>query len=138
MRLALCFLLAFSRASTAFLMYIRVCAVYNMNKFVVVFFGFTWLITVAGATTTVTAMEAMYIGSTKYCTSMVKSDYLIVMSITDFINDTSILIAIMYKLGMAGGIRRNPASQLSGARTPTSRLQRFTRVFLQDSQIYYT
>ena len=137
LRMTLCISIVFARASTAFLMYFRVCAVYGMNKFVVLFFGFTWLIATAGATTPFRAMKSAYIGPTKYCTSMVKDDYLIALSITDLVNDSLILLAIMYKLGVRDG-RRTQTSQISGAWKRTGRLHRFTSVFLQDSQIYYT
>jgi hypothetical protein len=108
-----------------------------MNRFIVLFFGFTWLCVIAGAATTFGGMVPAYIGHTKYCTCMIKHRFVIATSVTDFINDTLILLAIMYKLGMAG-IRRSPASQLSSAWKPTGHLQSFTRTFLQDSQIYYT
>ena len=126
-----------SRTSTAFLMYFRVCAVHNMNKEVVLFFGFAWLCVIAGAATTFGGISSSYIEHTKYCACMIKRNYVIATSVIDFINDTLILLAIMYKLGMAG-IRRSPASQLSGAWKPTGRLKSFTRAFLQDSQIYFT
>jgi hypothetical protein len=130
-----CFI--FSRASIALLMYFRVCAVYNMNKFVVLFFGFTWLGVVASASTPLAGLEGIYIGPTKYCTTMVKHNYIISISIIGLVNDTLIFLAIMYKLGMAD-IRRSSTSQISTAWKPTGRLQSFTRVFLQDSQIFYS
>jgi len=125
-----------SRASTSLLMYIRVCAVYNMNRYVVLFFGFTWLSVVAGAATPFGAMEAAYIKDTKYCLCLVKHLYAVATSVADFVNDSLILLAIMYKLGMAG-IRRSPASQLSSTWKPMDHFQSFTKAFLQDSQIYY-
>ena len=125
-----------SRGSIALLMYFQVCAVYDMNRIIVLFFGFIWLGVVASSATTFGALEGIYIGPTKYCTTMVKHDYIFVVSILGFINDTSIFLAIMYKLGMAD-IRRSPTSQISTAWKRTSQLQIFTRVFLQDCQIYY-
>jgi len=127
----------FSRASIALLMYFRVCAVYNMNRIVVLFFGFTWLGVVASAATPLAGLEGIYIGPTKYCTTMVKHDYIISISIIGLVNDTLIFLAIMYKLGMAD-IRRSPTSQISTTWKPTGRLKSFRRVFLQDSQIYYS
>ena len=100
------------------------------------FFGFTWLSVVAGAATPFGAMEAVYIKHTKYCLCMIKNLYAVATSVADVVNDTLILFAIMYKLGMAG-IRRSPASQLSDAWIPMDHLQSFTKAFLQDSQIYY-
>ena len=126
-----------SRMSTAFLMYFRMCAVYNMNKFVVFFFGFTWLSVIGGASTTFAGIEPAYNEHTKHCDCMIKHRFVIATSVIDFVNDTLILLAIMYKLGMTG-IRRSPASQLSSAWKPTGHLQSFVRAFLQDSQIYYT
>ncbi|KIM42991.1 hypothetical protein M413DRAFT_435158 [Hebeloma cylindrosporum] len=128
--MALCICFVFLRASTAFLMYFRVCAVYAMNRSVVIFFGFTWLAAIIGAITPFHAMESTYIGPTKYCTSIVKDNYLILLSLTDLANDVLILVAIMYKLGVT-------TSEIPGVWKTTGRLHRFTRVFLQDSQMYY-
>jgi hypothetical protein len=126
-----------SRTATAFLMYFRICAVYNCNRFVVLFFGFTWLSVIGGAATAFGGVASAPIENTKYCACLIKHRYVIATSVADFIDDTLILFAIMYKLGMAG-IRRSPASQLSSAWKPMGHLQSFTRTFLQDSQIYYT
>jgi len=136
MEMILCTCFLFSRASIALLMYIRVCAVYNMNRIVVLFFGFTWLFVVAGAATPFGSLKGIYIGS-KSCTTLTKHEYFIAISACGFINDTLIFLAIMYKLGMAD-IRRSPTSQISTSWKPTGHLQSFTRVFLQDSQIYYS
>jgi hypothetical protein len=125
-----------SRASTAFLMYFRLCAVYNMNKFVVLFFGFTWFSVIGGAATTFVGIEPAYNEHTKHCACTIKHRFIITTSVIDFVNDTLILFAIMYKLGMTG-IRRSPVSQLSSAWKSTGQLQSFLRAFLQDSQIYY-
>ena len=120
-------------------MYFRVCAVYDMNRIVVLFFGFTWLCVVASSATPFGALEGIYIGPTKYCTTMIKHDYIFAISVLSFINDTLIFLAIMYKLGVTD-IRRSPTSQISQASAwkPTSHLQTFARVFIQDSQIYYS
>ena len=133
----LCTCFVFSSASVAFLMYIRVCAVYKMNRLVVLFFGFTWLTVIAGIATPFGASERTYIGPTKYCTTVIKHNYIFAMSVANFINDTLILLAIISKLGMED-IRRSSISQISIAWKPTGNLLSFTRVFLQDSQIYYS
>ena len=126
--------IVFSRASAALLMYFRVCGVYNMQRIVVLFFAFIWLGVVASAATTFGGLEGTYIGPTKYCTTTVKHDYIISIPVIGLANDTLIFLAIMYKLGVAE-IRRSPTST---AWKPTGRLQSFTRVFLQDCQIYYS
>ena len=108
-----------------------------MNKSVVFFFGFTWLGVVASAATPFGALEGTYIGPTKYCITVVKHDYIFAIAVSSFINDTLILLVIISKLGMAD-IQRIPTSQISSAWKPTSHLQSSTRVFLQDSQIYYS
>ena len=133
----LCICFIFSRGSIALLMYFRVCAVYDMNRIIVLFFGFTWLSVVAGTATPFVALEGTYIGLTKYCITLIKHDYIIAILVFGLVNDTLIFLAIMYKLGMAD-IRRRPSSQISTAWKPTGRLHTFTRVFLQDSQIYYS
>ena len=107
-----------------------------MNRTVVLCFGFSWLGVIAGSATPFGALEGTYIGLTKYCTTMVKHDYIFAMSVTSFINDTLILLAITYKLGVADA-KRSLTSPIFGAWKPTSRLQKFTRVFLQTNQIYY-
>ena len=108
-----------------------------MKKFVVLFFGVTWLFVIAGAATPFGAIKDVYYNEhTKYCTYKTKHPYVIATIIADFINDTLILLAIMYKLSMAD-IRRSPTSLISTAWKPMDHFQSFTKVFLQDSQIYY-
>ena len=136
MEIILCTCFVFSRASIAFLMYIRVCGVYNMNRIIVLFFGFTWLSVVAGAATPFGSLEGIYIGP-KSCTTLIKHEYFIAVSACGFINDTLIFLAVMYKLGMEE-IRRSTTSHISTSWKPTGHLQSFTRVLLQDSQIYYS
>jgi len=123
-------------------MYFRVCAVYGMNKFVVLFFGFTWLVVIAGAATPFGAMQEVHNSYTfneytRPCFWKIKHRYVVATSITDLINDSLILLAIMYKLGMAD-IRRGLTPQIHSAWKPMGHLQSFTKAFLQDSQIYYT
>jgi len=134
-----CTCFVFSRASAALLMYIRVCAVYNMDRIVVLFFGFTWLGVIAGATIPFITLEALSIGPTKYCINTVKHNYvfLFAMTVTSFINDTLVVLAIMYKLGMTD-IRRTQTSEIYRAWKLAGHLQKFTRAFIQDSQIYYS
>jgi hypothetical protein len=108
-----------------------------MNRTAVLFFGFTWLSVIAGLATPFGALEGIYIGPTKYCTTMVKHDYIVAISVTGFINDTLILLAIMYKLGVAD-VRGSLTSPIFSAWKPVGRLQNFTRVFLQTNQIYYS
>ena len=85
-----------------------------MNRTVVLFFGFSWLGVIAGSATPFGALEGTYIGPTKYCTTMVKNDYIFAMSVTSFINDTLILLAITYKLGVADA-KRSLTSPIFGA-----------------------
>jgi len=116
-----CFLIA--HASTAFLMYFRVCTVYGMKKVVVLFFGFTWLAVVAGAATPLGAVVGVPDEHTRSCNWVIKHRYVIALPIIDLINDTLILLAIMYKLGMAD-IRRT-TSQISSAWKPTGYSQMY-------------
>ena len=136
MEIILCTCFVFSRASITFLMYIRVCAVYNMNRIIILFFGFTWLSVIAGAATLFGSLEGIYIGP-KSCMTLIKHEYFIAGSACSFINDTLIFLAIMYKLGMADIRRSTTLHMISTSRKPTGHLQSLTRVLLQDSQIYY-
>jgi len=65
-----------------------------MKKFVVVFFGFTWLVVIAGAAAPFGAMEGLYNEHAKYCGYKMKHRCVVIAtSIADFINDTLILLA---------------------------------------------
>ena len=139
MEVVVCTGFIFSRASVTLLMYFRVCAVYNMDRRIALFFGFTWLSVIAGATTPFVSLEGIPIGPTKYCTTMVNHNYvlLLAVTVTGIVNDTLVVLAIVYKLGMAD-IRRTPTSEIYRSWKLAGRLQKFTRAFIQDSQIYYS
>lgn len=119
-----CFVI--SHASTAFLLYFRVCAVYTMHPAIVIFFGICWMGTIIGAATIFWAFEGVHIGPTSYCTAMLRHEFIIATSGADLINDTLVFGAIVYKLGVAN-IRLGKAAPV----------QAFTIGFLQDSQMYY-
>ncbi|PPQ67728.1 hypothetical protein CVT25_009334 [Psilocybe cyanescens] len=122
--LSACFVI--SHATTAFLLYFRVCAVYSMNRSAVAFFGICWIGVIIGSATIFWAFEGVHVGPTQFCTAMLKHEYIIATSGADLINDTLVFGAIVYKLGVSN-LRRGR----------TAPWQAFTISFLQDSQMYY-
>ncbi|KDR71656.1 hypothetical protein GALMADRAFT_213922 [Galerina marginata CBS 339.88] len=139
MEYILCGAFVVAHSATSLLFYIRVCAVYGMQRYIVTFFGMSWLIVVAGAAATFTAQEGVHIGPTLYCTSRLRNRFIIATSATDLFNDSLIFIAILYRLSIAN-LPNGGDSSKRGIWDPVRRLatlQGFTKSFLQDSQIYY-
>jgi len=128
-----------AHSATSFLFYIRVCAVYGMQRSIVLFFGFTWLIVVAGAAATFVSQEGVYIGPTQICTSRLRNQFIVATSVTDLFNDSLVFLAILYRLSVTNLPSDEPSQKFS-VWDPVRRLtalQGFTKGFWQDSQIYY-
>ncbi|CAA7265518.1 unnamed protein product [Cyclocybe aegerita] len=160
----MCAFYTLTHATTGLLLYFRVCAVYNNNLFVRIFFGITWLGVIGCASVTFGGLVGEHIGPTQFCTSRVTKKYIPTPWLMDFVNDTLVFVAIMWKLSSDVGQRlddtharpRIGVSAGKGSKTgngsaagrrfdwramklinrPTS-LQRLTDVFLQDSQVFY-
>ena len=135
----MCAIFVVAHGATAFLLYVRVCAVYSMKPSVMVFFGFTWLAIVAGASTAFWAVKGIHIGPTNYCTTMVVHEFVLAITWSDFVNDTLVFLAIIYKLSIANIPRSSntPAGVWAILRGRSPMIQGFTKAFMQDSQIYY-
>ncbi|KDR82533.1 hypothetical protein GALMADRAFT_87907 [Galerina marginata CBS 339.88] len=124
--------------STAFLFYIRVCAVYNNNKFVVAFFGLTWLGVLGGSVTIIEGVTGTHLGPTPFCLNIVAHEYIVTSSIAGLINDLTVFAAITYKFGRAN-IDASGKSTSKGVSTffNGDSLPAFSKAMLQDSQVYY-
>ncbi|KAF8154764.1 hypothetical protein B0H34DRAFT_799509 [Crassisporium funariophilum] len=124
-------------ASTTLLFYVRVCAVYNMHKYIVGFFGLLWVATVCTASVTdIHKFSAVHIGPTKYCMEILAGSpsASVFMILT---NDTLIFIAVTYKVYMMF---------LDSDATPNERvhtlflgrsLPALAKAIMQDAQFYY-
>jgi len=135
----ICGFFVVAHSATSFLFYIRVCAVYGMQRSIVLFFGVTWLIVVAGAAATFVSQEGVHIGPTEVCTSRLRNQYIVATSVTDLFNDSLVFLAILYRLSVVNIPSNEPALKYS-VWDPVRRLtalQGFTKGFWQDSQIYY-
>ncbi|KZP13617.1 hypothetical protein FIBSPDRAFT_936243 [Athelia psychrophila] len=89
-----------SIACTSFLFFLRVRAVYLRARSITVIFGTLWLVTVAVNIfdgTSIHPVHAEFIPSTKYCTNRTLT-YYILPSTSTFVYDTSIFLAISYRL----------------------------------------
>ncbi|KAF8960601.1 hypothetical protein BDZ97DRAFT_1293925 [Flammula alnicola] len=83
--------------STTFF-YLRVVAVYSINKYVTGFFGITWLSTVAMSITFFKAFGAQHIGPTQYCAETVDGHFLLAIVIVLLANDLLVYVAIAFRI----------------------------------------
>ena len=122
--------------STKFLCYLRTCAVWRWNRFIVAFFSFSWLCVAA-----VSFATATYSTKTRqegnYCTVIIVEGRLIPAPfIVAVINHTLIVLAITYgvcKNTLGGDLTfRHGIKLMLGKSLPT-----FSKTLLHDSQISY-
>ncbi|KZP26776.1 hypothetical protein FIBSPDRAFT_928449 [Athelia psychrophila] len=92
-------------ALTSFLFFLRVRAVYLKSRSITVVFGTLWLITAALLLTAQISLRAVRIHQTQYCTYTGEL-YIFLVIVSTFTYDTSIFLAISYRLAVdavAGG-----------------------------------
>ncbi|RDB23130.1 hypothetical protein Hypma_009754 [Hypsizygus marmoreus] len=126
--------LAFS--STALLFFFRVRAVFNQNKYIVIFFFALWLSVFGGSLTAATVGGATHLGPTSHCIPHPFKQYLGASPLTLAANDTAVFLAISWRLLVdSWSDRRRKRSFLSlvfGGYLPT-----FSKAILNDGQVYY-
>ncbi|KAF8154583.1 hypothetical protein B0H34DRAFT_799351 [Crassisporium funariophilum] len=135
---------AVATSSTTLLFYLRVCAVYNQNTWVRVFFGVTWLSVVGGSVTAIPGVVGIPLNPDPtrltLCIDNIRHLYIMSTSFTLMLNDTLAFAAITYKLGIANLHLRNQKG-ISGGNVKRmlfgQSLPAFSRALLQDSQIYF-
>jgi len=122
---------------TMLLSYIRVCAVWRWNRFIVGFFGVLWLSTVASSFTMLRTNKAIQVPGELYCTLVTIVDsgpIFLTPWISVFVNQTAIFLAITYgvcKNTLGGDLTfRDGIPLMLGKGLPT-----FSRALIHDSQI---
>ena len=85
-------------SATSLLFFFRVKAIFNNNIYIVIFFGFLWLCTLAGSITVPFAIEGAHIGLTNHCINTGVKPFSSSGVIIATVNDTLIFISITYRL----------------------------------------
>ncbi|KZP11667.1 hypothetical protein FIBSPDRAFT_962073 [Athelia psychrophila] len=129
----------FSIASTSFLFLLRIRAVYLRSARITAVFGTLWLVTVAFAIQSAATIQAdpkplyVYSGCSVIHINFVDSRWLLVIP---FLNDTSIFLAITYRLTAdavtAGRWRSDLLSMVTG-----KGLYKISRSIMLTGQLYY-
>jgi len=130
------FLLIVGMTSTKSLCYLRTCAVWGWNRFIVAFFTVSWL-SVAAATTVTATRSTKALQVETHCSVIIVDARLIPAPlIVAVCNHTLIVIAITYgicKNTLGGDLTfRHGIMAMLGKSLPT-----FSRALLHDSQISY-
>ena len=121
--------------STMSLCYLRVCAVWRWNRFIVVFFGISWLSVAASNVTTIHSIKTLQVET--YCTVVIVGGRLILAPfIANVVNHTLVFMAITYgicKNTLRGDLTfKHGILLMLGKSLPT-----FSKALLHDSQISY-
>ena len=122
--------------STMSLCYIRVCAVWRWNHFIIGFFGVSWLSVAASSSTVIHSIKTLQVEN--FCTRIIVDGRLILAPfIVAVINHTLVFMAITYgicKNTLRGDLTfRHGVKLMLGKSLPT-----FSKALLHDSQIAYT
>ncbi|KAF8965390.1 hypothetical protein BDZ97DRAFT_1625731, partial [Flammula alnicola] len=91
------FLIIYAITTTA-LFYLRMCAVYAMNKYIVTFFSAVWLATAGMISTFAKTFSAAHVGPTRFCGESVKGNLLGPTSLVLVANDGLVYFAIAYRI----------------------------------------
>ena len=124
-------------ASILSLSYLRVCAVWRWNRFIVAFFGISWLSVVASSFILIFSIKEIMVEG--YCNLLIMGPTPLPgpsLFITTFFNHTAVFLAITY------GVCKNTIDEdlafteniclMLGKNLPT-----FSKALLHDSQICY-
>ncbi|KDR70123.1 hypothetical protein GALMADRAFT_1350475 [Galerina marginata CBS 339.88] len=121
---------------TTLLFYIRVSAVYLFNRYIVAFFGATWLSGVAMSVTFLDTFFAENIGPTPYCVLKIRGRFLGVSSIVLLVNEVLSYLAVTYRiyrlfLQSDASLKQRMKLVIFGTPLPV-----LSKVLLQGSQLY--
>ena len=131
-------LFSLSVASTSFLFYLRVYAMYKHNKYVCGFFFVMWLAVFGCSLTPIFGSSGLNIGPTKHCEVSESIQQIIgVNSTLPLVNDTLIFIAIWYRLVQIGLLGNARARDVVKAALSGQSMTVFTRALFRDGQAYY-
>ncbi|KAJ3506390.1 hypothetical protein NLJ89_g6895 [Agrocybe chaxingu] len=121
---------------TSLLFFFRVVAMYEWNKYIVVFFSLSWLAVVGGCLTPTQGISGSNIGNTAYCINSRLEPYVSAAVIIPFVNDTLVFIAttvrLMQNTYVDASIKNGVQVMIFGKYLST-----FSKAVLQDGQAYY-
>jgi hypothetical protein len=128
-------LLVVTMTSTFSLCYIRVCAVWRWNRFIIGFFGVSWLSVAGSSVTMINSVKTLQVET--LCTVIIADGRLVLVPfIVAVVNHTLVFMAITYgicKNTLSGDLTfRNGIMIMLGKSLPT-----FSKALLHDSQISY-
>ncbi|KAF7289027.1 hypothetical protein HMN09_01350600 [Mycena chlorophos] len=116
---------------TSLLFFLRARAIFNRNPWLNVFLFSLWLSVAGTCATAPTAIHAITIGPTPYCINTGVKSYVGSTAITPLLHDTSIFLAISWRLYM-NSHSRDVRTFVTGKSLPS-----FSRALLKDGQLYY-
>ncbi|KZP33070.1 hypothetical protein FIBSPDRAFT_1036230 [Athelia psychrophila] len=126
-----------SIATTSYLFLLRVQAVYHQSRPITVVFGCFWLVTIALniLTSSTAGTRVEHVPGTQSCTST-DTKYFALPSVSSFVNDTLIFLAISYRLAANAATEQNWRSWILSI-TKGKGLYRLSRSLMQSGQAYY-
>ncbi|KIY47768.1 hypothetical protein FISHEDRAFT_44690 [Fistulina hepatica ATCC 64428] len=123
-------------SSSAFLFYARVGAIYNRNRYIMVFFGLSWLSTIAGTLTVPLGIRGIHIGPTSYCVNHIVPWYTMFGIIFPTCNDALIFFSVSWRIAMTVSQENGWRKRLK-AFFGLSNLPAISAAVLQTGQQYY-
>jgi hypothetical protein len=124
-----------SSASTALLFFCRVRAVYDRQRCITWMFGILWICVVGGALTIPLASRATKIGSA--CVVEHLARYLISNGIATTVYDTSVFLAISFRLLANSRVEQTPRDKVRATLCGEANLYAFSQALFRDGQTYY-
>ncbi|PSR79413.1 hypothetical protein PHLCEN_2v7058 [Hermanssonia centrifuga] len=122
--------------ANSYLMFMRVRAVFNDSKPIVIIFGFLWVATLAGSITAPFSLKGVHIGTTQRCINSEVKQYGSAGIIIATCNDTLIFLAITYRLIMHHVPSDSWSHRLRGFLRGDG-MGKMSKLLLQTGQLYY-
>ena len=126
----------FTVPTTVLLFVVRVCALFDNNRFVVVFFTFSWLAVFATSIMVPVAAEAAAIGDTNYCMILPGKNYMKIITFIPFAHETLVFFAsswaFMRRSYVDLSIKNGINVMILGRHLPA-----FTKSILHGGQTYF-
>jgi len=128
--------------STTLLFFLRVRAIYADTRYGPTLFFFLWLANLGCSTLDFLLVDGTHLGSTQSCIFInLRKVYAIVPAVAVLVYDTTIFVAISYKLFTHSDLgmrdQEHPRGKQITALLSGKGLPAFSRMLLQDGQIYY-
>ena len=128
-------LLTIAMTSTMSLCYLRVCAVWRWNRYIIGFFGISWLSVAASSVTVINSIKTLQVET--FCTLVIVEGRLILAPfIVAVVNHTLVFMGITY--GICKNTLRGDLTFSHGVMLMLGKsLPTFSKALLHDSQIAY-